>query len=79
MHRIIGVGIGGVVTYLILWITVGGQYYDKYVAAIVIGAIVALLWPWFIGFMLARRVKNRRDEKMQAEVERQVAEQSKPG
>ena len=77
MHHIIGVGIGGLVTYLLLIVMVGSQYSDKYLPAVVIGAIIALAWPWFIGLMLARRVKNKRDEKLQAEVERQVAEQNK--
>jgi xanthine/uracil permease len=74
MHHIIGVGIGAIVTYLLLIIMVGTQYSDKYLPAIVIGAIVALAWPWFIGLMLARLVKNRRDEQIQSEVERQMAE-----
>jgi len=44
---------------------------------VIVGALVALLWPWVIGLILARRVKARRDEKISAEVERQVAEQTK--
>ena len=74
MHHIIGVVIGAIVAYVLLIILVGSQYSDKYLPALVIGAIVALLWPWFIGFMLARRIKNRRDAQIQAEVERQVAD-----
>ena len=74
MHHIIGVAIGAIVAYVLLIILVGSQYSDKYLPALVIGAIVALLWPWFIGFMLARRIKNRRDAQIQAEVERQVAD-----
>jgi phosphotransferase system glucose/maltose/N-acetylglucosamine-specific IIC component len=76
LHRIIGGAIGGLITYLLLVILIGSQYSDKYLPAIVIGVLVALLWPWFIGFMLARRVKQRRDAQIQAEVERQVAEKS---
>jgi len=76
MHHIIGVVIGAIVSYLLLIIMVGSEFSDKYLPAIVIGAIVALLWPWFIGLMLARRVKNRRDEQIQAEVERQMAGKS---
>lgn len=72
MHHIIGVGIGGLVTYVLLWLMVGSQYSDKYLPAIVIGAIVALAWPWFIGLMLARRVKDRRDEQIQKEVDAQM-------
>jgi hypothetical protein len=76
MHHIIGVGIGAIVTYLLLVVMVGSQYADKYLPAIIIGGIVALLWPWFIGLMLARRVKSKRDAQIQAEVERQVASKS---
>ncbi len=72
MHHIIGVGIGAVVSYVLLIIMVGSQYSDKYLPAIVIGAIVALAWPWFIGLMLARRVKNRRDDQIQKEVDAQM-------
>jgi len=72
MQHIIGVGIGGVVTYALLFIMVGSQYSDKYLPAVVIGAIVALAWPWVIGLMLARRVKNRRDDQIQKEVDAQM-------
>ena len=69
MLRIIGVGIGGLVTYVLLIIMVGTQYSDTYLTAIVIGAIVTLAWPWFIGLMLARRVKDLRDDQIQKEVD----------
>ena len=72
MHHIIGVGIGAVVSYVLLWLMVGSQYSDKYLPALLIGAIVALAWPWFIGLMLARRVKNRRDDQIQKEVDAQM-------
>jgi len=79
MHRILGLAIGAIVTYVALIILVGMQYSDRYLPAIAIGAIVALLWPPFIGFTLARHDKNKRDEHIQAEVERQMAEKSKGG
>jgi uncharacterized membrane protein YciS (DUF1049 family) len=72
MQHFIGVGIGGLVTYGLLYLMVGSQYADKYLPAVVIGAIVALAWPWVIGLLLARRVKNRRDEKIQKEVDAQM-------
>ena len=76
MQHIIGVGIGAIVTYFLLVIMVGSQFTDRYLPAIIIGVIVALLWPWFIGLMLARHVKNKRDEQIEAEVDRQVAGKS---
>ena len=78
LHRIIGAGIGALATYLLL-IIFGPKGADAsmYVMPVIVGAIIALLWPWVIGLLLARRVKARRDEKISAEVERQVAEQTK--
>ena len=78
LHRIIGAGIGALATYLLL-ILFGPKGADAsmYVMPVIVGAIIALLWPWVIGLVLARRVKARRDEKISAEVERQVAEQTK--
>jgi xanthine/uracil permease len=77
IQNIIGAFVGAAVTYIMLWLTVGSQYADKYLPAVVVGGIVYLLWPIVIGFWLARRAKARRDDKISAEVERQVAEQTK--
>lgn len=78
LHRIIGAGIGALATYLLLlFFGPKGVDASMYVMPVIVGAIIALLWPWFIGLLLARRVKARRDEKISAEVERQVAEQTK--
>ena len=37
--------------------------------------LVALLYPWVFGFFLVRRANDRRDEEIQAEVQRQLAEE----
>lgn len=73
LHHIIGTAIGALVTYVLLIILVPGPTYSQFLPAVVIGAIVAMIWPWFIAFMLARRVKNKRDEQIQSEVEKQMA------
>ncbi len=80
LHRIIGAGIGALATYLLL-LLFGPKGVDAsmYVMPVIVGAIIALLWPWVIGFVLVRRAKARRDDKISAEVERQVAEQNKGG
>jgi uncharacterized membrane protein (DUF485 family) len=77
LHRIIGAGIGALATYLLLVIVAGSANASLYVMPVVVGAIVALLWPWVIGLILVRRAKARRDDKISAEVERQVSEQTK--
>jgi len=79
MHHIIGSAIGGIVTYLLLLLLIPGSVYNsQFLTAVVIGAIVAMIWPWFIAFMLARRVKNKRNAQIQSEVDKQISEQ-KPG
>jgi 4-amino-4-deoxy-L-arabinose transferase-like glycosyltransferase len=73
MQRIIGIILGGLTIYLLLNImdAVTKDTQPKYLLAILIGMIVALVWPWFIAFILARRVRQRRKE----DIDREVAEQ----
>jgi uncharacterized protein YgiB involved in biofilm formation len=73
---LIGVSLGALVTYVLLW----WNHVDMAVAgtAVVVGAIASFFWPIVAGFFLARRVKQRRDDAMQAEVAKQVAAQTKP-
>jgi len=80
IQRFLGVSIGALVTFLILWFSTVTNPVDLmpwYVAAAVIGAIASFLWPVVIGFWLGRRAKSRRDESIQKEVDRQLAEQNK--
>lgn len=76
MQRVIGTVLGAIVTYLLLAAMFGLSDSDpvNFGLAVVIGAIVALLWPWIIGLWLARRVKNRRDDQIQKEVDKQIAQ-----
>ena len=77
MQRIIGVVLGAVVTYLLLLLLVGtaGDTARSYGIAVIAGAIVAVLWPWIVAIYVGRRVKERRDEEIQREVEKQLAEE----
>lgn len=80
IQRLLGVSVGALVTFVILWFTTVTNPVDLipwYVAASVIGAIASFLWPVVIGFWLGRRAKARRDETIQKEVDRQLAEQNK--
>ena len=84
MQRFIGIVLGGVTIYVLLLImdAVSTDTQPKYLTAIIVGLLVALLYPWVIGFFLVRRAKDRRDEEIQAEVERQLADErakSNPG
>ena len=45
--------------------------------ASIVGAIASFLWPIVIAWWLARRIRHRRDDEVQSEVQRQLAEQQK--
>ena len=47
----------------------------RYLAAIVIGLAVIALYPWLIGIWFVRRRKDKRDEEIQAEVQKQLAQE----
>jgi hypothetical protein len=69
------------VTYLLLLALVGtaGDAARTYAIAVIVGAIVAAIWPWIVAIYVGRRVKERRDEEIQREVEKQLAEDRKSG
>jgi hypothetical protein len=75
MHRVIGIILGGLTTFLLLNLStaMAGDQQVKYALPIIAGVIVALLWPWVIGFWLARRAKARRDKQVDKEVEKRMA------
>ena len=74
MQRIVGIALGALVTYLLLLILVGtaGDSTRSFGIAVLVGAAISLLWPWLVGFYIGRRVKERRDEEIQREVEKQL-------
>ncbi len=76
MQRIIGIVVGAVVTYLLLLLmdTMSGEATVRFGVAVIVGAIVSLLWPWVIGFFLLRRAKARRDEQIEREVDKRMSE-----
>ena len=74
VQHFIGVVLGAAASYLLLVIMVGGQYADKYLPAVIVGGIVAMLWPWVIGMILVRRARGRQDERMHKQVEKEMAE-----
>lgn len=78
IQRLLGATVGALVTLLVLWLSTVMKPADVmpwYVAAVVIGAITSLLWPVVIGFWLGRRAKDRRDDDVEREVQRQLAEE----
>ena len=71
LQHIIGSAVGAAIAWLVLVIT-NANTSPQYVTAVVIGAIASMLWPIVIGFFLARRIKQRRQNEIQQEVDKQV-------
>jgi preprotein translocase subunit SecF len=76
IQRIIGLTLGVIVAAILLWL-MADVAVEQAIVPLVIGAIAAFFWPVVIGWYLVRRAKQRREDKLQAEVERQVREQNR--
>ena len=76
IQRIIGLTIGVIVAAILLWF-MADVAIDQTIVPLIIGAIAAFFWPVVIGWYLVRRARQRRENKLHAEVERQVREQNR--
>ena len=54
-----------------------GDSTQAFLVASIVGAIASFLWPIVIAWWFARRIRHRRDDEVQSEVQRQLAEQQK--
>jgi len=81
MQRIIGIVLGAIVTFLLLLAMVGttGDGPRSFAIAVIVGAVVGVAWPWLVAFYVGRRVKEHRDQEIQREVERQLADERETG
>ena len=78
IQRLLGVSIGALVTFLFLWLNTVAKPVDPmswYVAAVVIGAVTSFFWPVVIGFWLRGRARDRHDDTVEREVQRQLADE----
>jgi preprotein translocase subunit SecF len=72
MQRIIGAGLGAIATYVLLILLVGTAQSQTFLVAVLVGLIISIAWPWVITLMVARRVKDRRKEEIDREVQEQL-------
>ena len=83
LQRLIGVTIGALVTFGILWLSTiaadDAALLGWYAAAALLGAVASFYWPVVAGIWLGRRALERRDEAIQREVDRQMAERDRRG
>jgi hypothetical protein len=80
IERLLSVGTGALATWLALVILnptqpVGSDPNPDYVTAVIIGAIVSLIWPLAWALFVTRRARARRDKEIADEVARQTANQ----
>ena len=75
LQRAIGIAVGALVTLILLVIMAGTNPWQDYVAPLVIGGVAAFFWPVVIAFWLGRRAKQRREDQVSAEVQRQLDEE----
>ena len=76
IQRIIGLAIGVIVT-LILLVAMTDVTMEQAIVPLVIGAVAAFFWPVVVAWYLARRAKQRHEDKIQDEVQRQMNQQNR--
>jgi hypothetical protein len=50
---------------------------QAFLVASIVGAIASFFWPIVVAWWLARRIRHRRDDEIQSEVQRQLNDQSR--
>ena len=76
IQRVIGIVIGVIVSLALLAL-MAGVAVEEAIVPRAIGALAAWAWPVVIAIWLGRRAKQRREDKIQSEVERQMNEQNR--
>jgi hypothetical protein len=75
-HRII---LGVLAFLLVYWLTgLGTPSVPNWALAALIGLIVAIIWPWIFGLYMVRRVRQKRQDEIDKEVQEQLAKQQHP-
>jgi type VI protein secretion system component VasK len=77
IRRISGIVLGVVAFLIVYWLSGGTAEpaTPNWALAILVGLVVALIWPWIMGILMARRAKQRRQDEIDQEVQKQLAHQ----
>jgi cell shape-determining protein MreD len=79
IRRITGIILGVLAFLLVYWLS-GGMATPStpnWALSILVGLVVALLWPWIMGLIMVRRVRQRRQDEIDKEVQEQLAKQNR--
>ena len=77
IRRITGIVLGVIAFFVVYWLTGGTATPSNpnWALAILVGLVVALIWPWIMGLIIVRRTKQRRQNEIDEEVAKQLAQQ----
>ncbi len=76
IRRITGIILGVIAFFLVYWATsLGTPSSPNWALSILVGLVVALLWPWVFGLIMVRRVRQNRQNEIDQEVQKQLANQ----
>ena len=76
IRRIVGIVLGVVAFFSVYWITgLGTPSQPNWALAALIGLVIALIWPWVFGIWAVRRVRQKRQDEIDQEVQKQLAQQ----
>ena len=80
IRRISGIILGVLAFLLVYWFSGGNATPSNpnWALSLLIGLVVFLLTPWVIGLIMVRRVRQRRQDEVEEEVQKQLAQQNKP-
>jgi preprotein translocase subunit SecF len=78
IQRAIGVTVGAIVTLVLIQL-IGGEQIQDNVLPVAIGALASFFWPIVIAWWLARRARERQQDRIESEVQRQLNEQQRRG
>ena len=76
IRRITGIVLGVLAFLLVYWFTgLGTPSNPNLALALLVGLVVALIWPWIMGLLIVRRTRQRRQNEIDEEVAKQLAQQ----
>jgi hypothetical protein len=76
IRRITGIVLGVLAFLLVYWLTgLGTPSNPNLALALLVGLVLALLWPWVFGLFMVRRVRQNRQNEIDQEVQKQLSQQ----
>ena len=77
IRRITGIVLGVLAFLLVYWLTsvTSTPSSPNWALSLLVGLVVALIWPWLFGLYMVRRVRQKRQDEIDKEVQDQLAKQ----